>query len=155
MRVTTMIRAELLKEFNLFKETPLAHLIPVASRAERESYRANQLVFREGEAAATMYLVEVGTIELIRMGTGITVLATVGSGSRFGDLAFFDGGSRPTSAWAREATQLFAIPYSTLRYFLETQPEFALGFYRGGCASLARRLRHTLADLSFARELAA
>ncbi|MFN8627830.1 MAG: cyclic nucleotide-binding domain-containing protein [Candidatus Binatia bacterium] len=150
-----MVQAESLKRFNLFKDTALTHLIPIASRVDRVSYQANQLVFREGDVADTMYLVEVGTIDLIQLGVGVPVLATLGTGSRFGDIAFFDGGQRPVSAKVREPTQLFVIPYRTLQHLLDTEPEFAATFYKSGCSSLARRLRRTLSDLSFARERAA
>jgi len=54
-----------------------------------------------------------------------------------------------SSAWTMRLT------FITLRHLLHRQPEFALVFYSSGCSSLSRRLRHTLSDLSFARELAA
>ena len=98
-----------------------------------------------------MYLVEVGTVAIVK--SGATELALVGSGGEFGELAFFDGGKRPASARAREATHVLKIPFAGLAQLLERRPSLAMVFYFNASVVLARRLRQTFADLSFAREL--
>jgi CRP/FNR family cyclic AMP-dependent transcriptional regulator len=150
-----MLSLEGLKSFHMFRDVPAADLAVVAAHAERRYYRPNQLVFREGDDLTAMYLVDVGTIELFRLTPELTILEVVGSGGRFGDIAFFSGGTRAVSARAREASHVISIPASVLRRLLQRNAGFAAAFYRNACESLARRLWQSLDDLSFARELAA
>ncbi len=150
-----MIPVGLLSHFHMFQDVRAQDVAAVEARAERKYYRPNQLIFREGEDANALYLVEVGTVELFRIIPELSILGRVGSGGRFGDIAFLDNGKRAVSARTREATQLVSIPFSALRQLLQQRPAFAYAFYRNASRSLVRRLRQTLTDLSFARECAA
>jgi CRP/FNR family cyclic AMP-dependent transcriptional regulator len=150
-----MLPSEILKSFHMFRDVPPADLAVVAAHAERGYYHPNQLVFREGDDAAALYLVDVGTIELFRLTPELTILEVVGSGGRFGDIAFFNGGARAVSARAREASHVISIPGPVLRRLLQRRPDFAAAFYRNACESLARQLWQSFDDLSFARQFAA
>lgn len=79
-----MVLPESLRTFRLFQDVAASDLIPLAAHMERKSYRPN---FRDGEPADALYLVELGTVELFNISLGVTVLATVGTGGRFGDVA--------------------------------------------------------------------
>jgi CRP-like cAMP-binding protein len=142
---------DILKKFYLFRDVASDDLATVEALVIRERYVPAQLVFREGDEAHAMYLVEVGTVAIVK--SGATELALVGSGGEFGELAFFDGGKRPASARAREATHVLKIPFAGLAQLLERRPSLAMVFYFNASVVLARRLRQTFADLSFAREL--
>jgi len=148
-----MVHASRLKSFYLFRDAPADDLAVLAGRVGRRYCKPAELIFREGDAADAMYLVEVGTVEIVKLGAGATVLVTIGSGGGFGEIAFFDRGKRPASARAREATYLITLPFAALTRVLEQRPSLADAFRRSACVFLAKRLRHTLLDLSFAREL--
>ena len=148
-----MIHRRLLKNFYLFRGVPPDDLAVVEACAERKQYAPAELIFREGEEADAMYFVELGTVEILKISTGVTILVSVGSGGGFGEIAFFDRGKRPASARATEASHLIRIPFAALTRLLEQRPSLAAGFCHNACLFLAKRLRRILFDLSFAREL--
>ena len=141
---------ELLKSFYLFRGAEAADLAAVEAVVEPARYAPGEAIFHEGDEATAMYLVELGTIEVVQ---GVTVLATLGSGGAFGELAFFDPGKRSAAARTREASHVIGVPFAALTQTLAPRPALALVFHRNACAFLARRLRQTSLDLSFSREL--
>jgi len=143
----------LLKRFYLFRNADTDDIDALGARCERQHCAARELVFREGDPVDALYLVELGTIEIIKASADVTVLITVGSGGGFGEVAFFDRDPRPASARAREASHLIKIPFTALTQTLEQRPSLARVFYPNACVFLAKRLRRTLLDLSFAREI--
>ena len=143
----------LLKKFYLFRGVVPDDLAVVEACAERKHCAPAELIFREGEEADAMYFVELGTVEIMKISTGVTVLVMVGSGDGFGEIAFFDRGKRPATARAQEASHLIRIPFAALTQVLKQRPSLARVFYHNACVFLAKRLRRTLVDLSFARAL--
>ncbi len=143
----------LLKNFYLFRGLAANDLAAVEACAERKHCAPAELIFREGEEADALYVVELGTVEIVKVGAGVTVLVSVGSGGGFGEIAFFDRGKRPASARAAEASHLIRVPFAALARVLEHRPSLALAFCHNACSFLAKRLRRVLQDLSFAREL--
>ncbi len=143
----------LLKRFYLFRNAPTDDLDALEARCERRHCAQSELVYREGDPADALYLVELGTIEILRTSAEVTVLITVGSGGGFGEGGFFDRGPRPATARASEASHLIKIPFAVLAQVLKQRPALARVFYPNACAFLAKRLRRALRDLSFAREL--
>jgi len=147
-----MVAHGVLSRFYLFRGAPSDDLVAVEARAERRHYERAQLVFREGDEADAIYLVQIGTVEIVRAETGVAALAIVGSGGGFGEIAFFDRGRRPAAARTREPSELISIPFVALRCVLNDRAPLAAVFYRNASAAFARRCRRALDDLSFARE---
>ena len=145
-----MNKPDVLGKFYLFRDAAADDLMAVEALVTRERYALSQLIFREGDNAQAMYLVELGTVSILKSGS--TELTMVGSGGEFGELAFFDGGKRAASARAREATHVLSIPFVGLSQLLERWPSLALVFYYNASIVLSKRLRRTFDDLSFARE---
>ena len=145
-----MNKPDVLGKFYLFRDAAADALMAVEALVTRERYAPSQLIFREGDNAQAMYLVELGTVSILKSGS--TELTMVGSGGEFGELAFFDGGKRAASARAREATHVLSIPFVGLSQLLERWPSLALVFYYNASIVLSKRLRRTFDDLSFARE---
>jgi CRP-like cAMP-binding protein len=148
-----MVTHKLLKRFYLFRNAAADDLGVLEGRCERRHCAANEMVFHEGEPADALYLVELGTIEIIRVSAEVRVLITVGSGGGFGEVSFFDRAPRPAAARACEASHLIKVPFTALARTLKERPRLAKVFYPNACAFLALRLRRTLIDLSFAREI--
>jgi CRP-like cAMP-binding protein len=148
-----MLPPGLLKRFYLFRDVDSHELQTLEAHAERHHCAPAQIIFRQGEEADAMYLVEVGTVELIKTSLTATFLVAIGSGGGFGEIAFFDRGKRVASARAREVTHLVKIPFAALTHALNERPALVAPFYHSAAAFLSRRLRRTLDDLSVAREL--
>jgi CRP-like cAMP-binding protein len=142
-----MDQRELLKNFYLFTGVASSDLQAVEAIAERKVSIAGDLVYGEGEIADALFLVEMGTVDIVPKGKE-KVFATIGSGHGFGELAFFERGTRPASASARERTHLLRIPYEQLSKVLSERPALALIVYRNACAFFAKHFRALALDLN-------
>ena len=141
-----------LKNLYLLRDADADDLTAVAALAKRQRFRAGERIFHEGDEAHAMYLVALGTVEILVSGDE-TMVAVIGSGGEFGEIAFFDRGKRSASARARETSEIVSLPYEGLRRVLAERPGLSLLVHRNACTFLARCLRQTSLDLSFAREL--
>lgn len=142
-----MDQKELLKNFYLFTGVTFNDLQALEAIVERKAYIAGDHVYSEGEAADALFLVEMGTVDIVGKGREI-VFATIGSGHGFGELAFFERGARPASAFARERTHILQIPYERFSRLLSERPGLALIVYRNACAFFAKHFRAMAIDLN-------
>lgn len=138
---------ELIKKFYLFAGAKPSDLQALAGIVERKACMAGDVVHSEGDTADAMYLVEIGSVDIVAKGKE-TVFGTIGGGQGFGELAFFEPGPRPASASTRERTYLLRIPYDRLAKVLAGRPELALLFYRNACTFFAKHLRMMASDLN-------
>lgn len=111
---------------------------------------AGELVFREGDASNTCYIVRSGHARAVREhadGRQIA-LATFGPGDIFGELAMFDDERRSATVEAIDDLEVLAILGPDMRRLMLRRPQLAVAL----AASLSRRLRTTnerLASQSF------
>jgi len=98
------------------------------------SYKAGEIIFREGDAADELYIVKTGKVE-IRLGNRL--LDTLPELSIFGEMALID--HSPRSATAVAATDATVVPVGEKQFlFLVSRtPHFALNVLRVS----AQRLR--------------
>jgi CRP/FNR family transcriptional regulator len=142
-----MEQRELLKNFYLFTGVTSNDLDALDAIAERRTYIAGDLVYSEGDVADALFFIEMGAVDIVTRGKEI-VFATISSGQGFGELAFFERGTRPASASARERTYLVRIPYEQLSKVLAERSELALLVYRNACAFFAKHFRMMALDLN-------
>jgi len=114
--------------------------------ATPRKYQQGELVFNEGDEADAMFIVEIGTVDMVPTGKELAVV-TIGSGQALGEVAFFRRGKRPGSARARETSTLMRIPFDRLEQLLVERPAFALSFYRNACGFLAKHLRTLITEV--------
>ena len=98
------------------------------------SYKAGEIIFRQGDPAEELYIVKSGKVE-IKLGNRL--LDTLPELSIFGEMALID--HSPRSATAVAATDATVVPVGEKQFlFLVSRtPHFALNVMR----TLARRLR--------------
>jgi CRP/FNR family cyclic AMP-dependent transcriptional regulator len=113
-------------------------------------YQKGEMIFREGEPAERLFLIDRGKVKLSITGhTGQEMLIGVlGRGQIFGELAVIDRGSRAMDARAMEATQVHWMAADVFWTMLENRPALA----RRLLELMARRLRRadqTSQDLVF------
>ena len=121
-------------------------LAQVADVIVPRTFGAGEVVFREGDAGDTCYIVSAGQARAVREhsdGRSIT-LATFGPGEIFGELAMFDDERRSATVEALEDTEAAAILGSDMRRMLAQQPDIAVKML----GALSRRLRETNERLS-------
>jgi CRP-like cAMP-binding protein len=105
------------------------------------SFEPGQVVFREGDASDTCYIVRSGRARAVREhsdGRTIT-LATFGPGDFFGELAMFEDERRSATVEAIEPTDVVAVLGPDMRRLLAEHPEISTRLV----IALGRRLRET------------
>jgi CRP/FNR family transcriptional regulator, cyclic AMP receptor protein len=115
-------------------DAPIDFRLLAGAGAPVRDYKAGDVIFHEGDAAADMFVIQRGSVE-IRLGNRL--LATLSENELFGEMALID--SAPRSATAIAATDVKLVPVGEKQFlFLVSQtPYFALNVMR----VLARRLR--------------
>ncbi|HSR10356.1 MAG TPA: cyclic nucleotide-binding domain-containing protein, partial [Thermodesulfobacteriota bacterium] len=115
---------------------------------KRSRVKRGEFVFREGEPAESLVLLEIGTLRLVkRSKTGDEEeLIQLGSGAHLGDMAFVDPRPRSATCVAMEDCRITVIPSAPLRSLLEKNPVMAASFYRRLAAGIAQRLRYLNED---------
>jgi CRP/FNR family transcriptional regulator, cyclic AMP receptor protein len=118
----------------------------VAQVAVPRRFAAHQVIFREGDASDTCYVVESGHARAVREhGDGRSIaLAHFGPGDIFGELAMFDDELRSATIEAIEDVTAIAILGSDMRRLLREHAEISYKLV----ISLGRRLRETNERLS-------
>lgn len=107
-------------------------------------------LFREGDPGDELYFISSGKIKLGRTATDgrENLLAVLGPGEIFGEMALFDPGPRNASATAVSETRLTGLKHARLKDIIHTTPEVSVQLLQ----ALAQRLSRTnesLADLVF------
>lgn len=77
---------------------------------ERRSLRDKDMIFRQGESGSSAYIVQNGAVEIFRVSeNGEQVLAEIGEGGIFGEMALIDDKPRMASARAKGAATIVTI----------------------------------------------
>jgi CRP/FNR family transcriptional regulator len=141
---------ELLGRVPVFSTLEHDDLERIAQLAVPRTFEPGQIVFREGDASDTCYIVRSGRARAVREhpdGRTIT-LATFGSGDIFGELAMFEDERRSATVEAVQRTSVVAVLGPDMRRLMVEHP----GISARLVVALGRRLRETnerLAKQSF------
>jgi CRP-like cAMP-binding protein len=141
MGITSEDTIALLKRVPVFSALGEPELTRVAEVTVPRTFGAGQVVFHEGDASDTCYVVRSGHARAIRehaTGRSIT-LATFGPGDIFGELAMFDSERRSATVESTEPTEVIAILGGDMRRLLREHSEIAVKLI----SALGRRLRET------------
>jgi len=150
MAASAQERVSLLGRVPVFAELSAEDLAAVAELSHPRQFDAGQVVFREGDASNTCYIVRSGHARAVREHADgrALALATFGPGEMFGELAMFDDERRSATVEAIEPLEALAVMGADMRRLMARRPQLAIAL----AAALARRLRNMnerLASQSF------
>lgn len=128
----------LLQNVDLLEEAESEHLALLASIAEEVEGEAGEILIRQGEPSANLYVVVRGKVELSGMGGEVVVAE---AGRPFGTWALIDQNPSVVEAKVVEPTRLLRITRGDFHDLLTDHPELAMGLLQG----LARRVRSLVA----------
>jgi CRP/FNR family transcriptional regulator len=113
----------------------------IAELAVPRQFEPGQVVFREGDASDTCYIVRSGRARAVREHAGgrTLTLATFGPGEFFGELALFEDERRSATVEAIELTDVVAVLGPDMRRLMVEHP----GISARLVIALGRRLRET------------
>ncbi len=149
MSATPWPEPALLRHVPYFARLPDAVLAALAAACVERRYDRGQVIFLEGEPCAGLYIVAAGEVKIFKVSPQgrEQVLAQMGPGSTFNEVAVLDGGPNPASAAAVTETEAWVITRQEMQRLTETHPPLAWALIE----SLASRARHLVAmveDLS-------
>jgi len=137
---------ELLGRVPAFSTLDASDLQRIAEVAVPRAFEPGQMVFREGDASDTCYVVREGHMRAVRThGDGRTItLATFGPGDIFGELAMFEDERRSATVEAIEPTSVVGVLGPDMRRLMGEHPVIAARLV----VALGRRLREMNERLS-------
>ena len=136
----------MLENIPLFHGVSSDALAPLAECAARRNVRKNAIVISEGDETNSLYLIESGRVRVscVNDEGREFILANLGPGDHFGELALLDDGPRSASVTALEACIFLTISQEDLTAWLGDNPDNALSLLR----AMARRVRGITGDLT-------
>lgn len=105
-----------------------------AADGHRERYPAGTIIFKQGDAAEVMYVVQDGIVECL---LGDQLINTVGPGGILGEMAIVNNQPRSLTARAKHDCELKVLDEQAFIFSVQHNPHFALQVIR----TLADRLR--------------
>jgi signal transduction histidine kinase len=102
------------------------------SSAEARDFAHGQVIFKEGDAGDSMYVVRSGSVQISALvGDGdAKPLARLKQGEYFGEMAVVDNQPRSASAIAEGATSVYYLPRELVLQLLERSPLLAVRMVR-------------------------
>ena len=93
-----------------------------------KTYGNAEVIFEEGTVGKHMYVIVSGSVRIVkRTGDEDAVVATLGKGELFGEMALVDSLPRSASAVAAgDGTSVVEIDHAQFAYLVGQQPAFAL-----------------------------
>ena len=93
--------------------------------------RAGDTVFAVGDKDSRLYVIQTGAVEIVREGPhGNQVVARLGPGDFFGEMALVRAEPRKTLAVAAAPTRVLELDRETLESMCLAQPEIAIRMIR-------------------------
>ena len=95
----------------LLQGLPVESLEQMATGARRRTYRRGEVLFHQGDPGDALVILESGTVKVIVYSESgdESVLAIVGPGESFGELALIDGEARSATVQALEPVEALSI----------------------------------------------
>lgn len=129
--------AALLVDVPLFEGLTSRELARVKEFLHRREYAAGEVVFNQGVSGFGMYIVESGSVRILDENSG-NVLAELGAGEFFGELALLSKTPRSAAAIASVPTKLLGFFHSDLTSLIGHDPKMG--------AKIAMKLAEVLGE---------
>ena len=142
--------AALLGGTSLFRGLDAAGLARLAAAAETRRHRRGEVLCREGDSGDELFVVVSGRVKVVVTSTrgDEMLLATLGPGEVFGELAVVDGGPRSATVTATETSTVTRLARPVLLEVLYSHPGM-IDVLLTTLGGLVRRLNARAADLVF------
>jgi CRP-like cAMP-binding protein len=112
------------------------------SSAPRRDLAPGEAVVHEGERNASLFLIESGSVEVVKKGAeGDQVLARMSPGNFFGELSVFDPGPASATVVATKASRVRILEGRRLDLLMRSNPVTARKLYAAVLREMGGRLR--------------
>jgi len=134
-----MERILFLRSVPLFSDLDGSVLQWVNEIAKEKTYAAGETVFKENEEGDALYIIENGSVRVVKGIEKTTTLAILQAGDCFGEMAVLDSEPRSASIEVQRDATLLAINRDDFQRLLLAKPQMAFALFK----TLSRRLRET------------
>jgi CRP/FNR family transcriptional regulator, cyclic AMP receptor protein len=142
----TELATESLRRCSLFAHADGPTLETVARTLRRRRFKRNGVIFHQGDPGDSLFIVETGRVKVVVLsseGAEDAIIATLGPGMFFGELALLDGAAHSASAIAVEPSETLILDRASFDRLMDTEPKFR----RAVLAALATELRRLTAHV--------
>lgn len=140
----------LLAQIPMFEHLAQEDLTHLSGLLQQRRYSKNEVIFHQGDVGTALFMVRRGEVA-IRLSSSEgkeVILALLGRGDAFGELALLDGEPRSTDAVARDETHLLSLHQEDFRRFLSERPQVAMGLL-AVLSRMVRRVTQLVHDSAF------
>ena len=129
-----------LSKIPLFSDLDADDLNTLGRAAVTRKYPRNAVVLNDGDTTDAVYVIRSGQVRVSRINEEgrEVVLAMMGEGDYFGEMALIDEQPRSATVSTKSACELVVIRKPDFQALLESNPQIGLAIMRGLC----ERLRH-------------
>jgi CRP/FNR family cyclic AMP-dependent transcriptional regulator len=143
-------KLELLREVPLLAGLPDAQLGDLASYLKERRFRRGEYIIYEGDEGNELFIIIEGLVKITKLNEDgrEKILATMGEGEFFGELALVDGAPRSATVQAKSACIMYSLARNEFLNLLRQTPEVSLSII----TVLAQRLREAniqIEDMTF------
>src|SRR5215475_14699454 len=120
-----------MRDLRLFKDIAEPELAILGQSLDERPLRRGQVICREGDPGEEMFVVRTGSIVISKRVTGRVeqVLARIGPGDFFGEMALFDHSPRSATVQSDSDVTLLVLDRSGMRRLTEESPRAAAAFF--------------------------
>ncbi|MBI2480121.1 MAG: cyclic nucleotide-binding domain-containing protein [Planctomycetia bacterium] len=147
--MTTSNVTETLRGIQFLRDLPEELIDQLSGVARIVEIPAGAVIFRQGEAASTLYLVVAGNVslEVCAPGVGCKRILTVGPGELLGWSPVLEQGRLTATARSISATEAVAFSGPQILAICEQNTRFGYEFMKRAALALAKRLNATRLQL--------
>ena len=144
---------EHLQNLYLFRDIEPASLDLISSVSALRHFGTGAVIFRQGEDARSFYIIQRGMVRIDQelADRSRVEVATLATGSHFGEIPLLDRHPRSGTATAVSDSDIIEIGYAELEQVLNQHVVLAMHVYRELARFLSSRLRLTTLDLTYSK----
>jgi CRP-like cAMP-binding protein len=145
-----MSYAPLLRQIPMFEHLAAEDLEQLSGLLQQRRYNKGEVIFHQGDVGTALFIVRKGEVA-IRLSSSEgkeVILALLGRGDAFGELALLDGEPRSTDAVSRDESDLLRLNQEDFRRFLSERPQVAMGLL-AVLSRMVRRVTQLVHDSAF------
>lgn len=145
------LAADALRRCALFARVPESSLAACISSLRSRRFRRGETVFHQGDPGDSLYIVSSGSVKIVLpspAGEEEAIIATLGKGDFFGELAILDGAPHSASIVALEPTETLVLHREPFEVLIETDRSLRTALFAALSGEL-RRLTSHVEELHF------
>ena len=141
--MSTLNSCDMIQHSSLTRDLTADQCTALAQLCQLRELADHELLFQEGDADQTLYIVGDGALAVERVTSGgdVITLHILRAGDLAGELGFIDGTEHSASLRAVGKTSVVCIERKDVEKLLQTRPEVVYGLMRGIIRTVHRILR--------------